>query len=1478
MPDSRQHPPAAPQPQSRHPLPAWGTLFGAKNFAVVGIGASAGGLDAYRKFLRALPADTGMAFILVQHLDPTHESMMVDLLADHTTMAVRQVTDGMPIAPDHVYVIPPGTYLSIGDYALHLSRPPARHGTRLPFDFLLQSLAENCAARAIAVILSGTGADGSVGLKAIKEHGGLVVAQDPGEASFGGMPQSAIMTGGVDLVLPVAEIPPRLVEYGQRIAGANAHDAEVLPDETAQDCFLKIIDLLRTKTNYDFTLYKQGTLQRRVERRMAMAAVDINDMDRYLDMLRGDSNELDLLAKDLLINVTSFFRDPKVFDLLAERIVPDLVRGHPPEHPLRIWIVGCSTGEETYSLAMLFREGIAAAKRNIKLQVFASDVDPDAVAAAREGLYPESIEADVSAERLARFFSKDDHGYRVSPELRATVVFTVQDVLVDPPFSRLDLVSCRNLLIYLRPEAQAKVLSVFHYALRDGGILLLGSAETVGNSDGQFATIAKPERLYRHIGRSRPGEISFLMSTGEAARARLLSGQAQSPSRQTTAADFCRRLLMENYAPAAVLINRKHECLYSLGPTDRYLRLAPGQATNNVLAMAREGLRTKLTSAIQQAIQQNARVVVTGGRVKQNGGTVSFSIEVQPAPRDGEELLLVCFVETPKGQQGTGGAVTPRDAPRVAELEQELEATRTELQGAIRDLEISVEEHRAANDEALSINEEYQSTNEELLTSKEELQSLNEELTALNSQLQETLERQRTTSNDLQNVLYSTDVATLFLDSNLNIRFFTPATKSLFSLIPGDVGRPLASFTSLAPDGALLTDARTVLQTLEPIEREIQAQSGAWYTRRILPYRTQDNGAEGVVITFADVTARRGTADALEAAKQEAERASVAKSRFLAAASHDLRQPMQTLALLQGLLEKTVEGERAQKLVARLDRTLSAMTGMLDTLLDVNQIDAGVVHAEVASFPINDLLERLRDEFAYYAQANGLALRMVPCSLLVDSDPHLLEQMLRNLLSNALKYTKQGRVLLGCRRREGIVSIEVWDTGIGIPETELQAIFDEYHQLDNAARERSRGLGLGLSIAQRLAELLDHRIRVRSRPGKGSVFAIEVARSPDGTTRRIEHIRSGTQDGMVGSVRRTGVILIVEDDPDVCGLLEILLKEDGHHVATAPDGPTALEWMARGTVRPDLIVADYNLPNGMDGIEVAAKLREKSHQEIPVIILTADISIAALRSISAYDCVQLNKPVKPAELRQAIDSLLPTLPQAVHAPHPAGPAGAAEPPVIFIVDDDANVREAFRSVLEEEDLSVEDYASGEAFLEAYRPGREGCLLIDAYLPGLSGLELLQRLHDAGDRLTSIMITGNSDVTIAVKAMRAGASDFIEKPVSRRELLASIERALEQSRDSSILATRRESARTVVAGLTPRQQQIMEMVLAGHPSKNIAADLGISQRTVENHRAAIMTRTGAPSLPALARLAVAAAWNGADESAAQDGLSAKPHGG
>jgi two-component system, chemotaxis family, CheB/CheR fusion protein len=516
----------------RRSSPGRGSPLGHANFSVVGLGASAGGLDAFRRLLAVLPAGTGMAFILIQHLDPTHASMMVDLLAGHTPLKVQQAADGMPLEREHVYLIPPGAYLSIRGGALRLSEPRERHGARLPFDFFLRSLAEELGERAICVILSGTGGDGSLGLKAVKEKGGLVIVQDPDEAEYDGMPRTAIMTGAVDLVLPVANVPEILAEYGRQMVRNGERKGGAL-DDHPPDRLAEIIDLLRTKTSHDFALYKPGTLLRRIERRMALAAVP--DIGRYLDVVRQDSGELEFLAKDLLINVTSFFRDPKAFEVLAEEVIPDLVRRHPSDRSLRIWVAGCSTGEETYSLAMLFFEEMAAAKRNIKLQVFASDVDENAVAVAREGRYPESIAADVSPVRLARFFTQEEHGYRVAPELRAVVVFTAQDVLADPPFSRLDLISCRNLLIYLRPAAQEKVLLLFHFALRDGGFLVLGSSETVGSLDDRFEPISKTQRIYRQIGHSRPGEVDFPIGRGGGARA-LWPGRATAAAR-----DLCAR-------------------------------------------------------------------------------------------------------------------------------------------------------------------------------------------------------------------------------------------------------------------------------------------------------------------------------------------------------------------------------------------------------------------------------------------------------------------------------------------------------------------------------------------------------------------------------------------------------------------------------------------------------------------------------------------------------------------------------------------------------------------------------------------------------------------------------------------------------------------------------------------------------------------------------------------------------------------------
>src|SRR5580692_9095160 len=1582
MTGQRPHQAKAARPWSgRRSSPGRSSALGHDNFPVVGLGASAGGLDAFRRLLGALPAGTGMAFILIQHLDPTHASMMVDLLAGHTQMKVQQAADGMPLEREHVYLIPPGSYLSIRDGALRLSEPLERHGARLPFDFFLRSLAEELGERAICVILSGTGGDGSLGLKAVKEKGGLVIAQDPAEAEYDGMPRSAILTGIVDLVLPVGKISKALANYGRQRVLNGARKSPV-PDDHPLDLLAEIVDLLRTKTSHDFSLYKPGTLLRRIERRMALAGAD--DSGGYLDRLRQDPGELELLAKDLLINVTSFFRDSSAFEYLVNEVIPDLVHRHSLDRPLRVWVAGCSTGEETYSLAMLFLEEIAAAKRNIKLQVFASDVDEEAVALAREGRYSESIAADVSPARLARFFTQEDHSYRVMPELRGTVVFTTQDVLADPPFSRLDLISCRNLLIYLRPEAQEKVLLLFHFALREGGVLMLGGSETVGRLDDRFEPISKAQRIYRQIGHSRPGEVDFPIGPGGAART-LWPGRTSAASAQgISARDLTQRVLLETYAPASVLINRKHECLYYSGPADRYLRVAAGEPSRDLLAMAREGLRSKLRAAIQQASRERTPTIATRAHASDGGNGVAVRIEVHPVQSAGEELLLVSFFDEPGREPRSDRSVEPPgDLSRTAELEGELDATRKELQSAIHELEIANEEQRAINQEAMSANEEFQSTNEELMTSREELQSLNEELTALNSQLQETLERQRSTSNDLQNILDSSGVATLFLDGDLNIRFFTPAAKSLFRVIATDIGRPLADLARRINDPPLLADAGAVLAGHVPPNREVEADNGAWYTRRILPYRTQETEVAGVVITFADIserktaeraieaarsysdsiintirqplvvldedlnvisasrafystfsvepeqtvgrqldaidegrldiaalrvfldrlrngegviedheidvelpsrgmrsllvsaleirdeplatrkillalediTERKYAAQALEAAKQQAEQANLGKSRFLAAASHDLRQPLQTISLLHELLAKKVKDETTLSLVGRLDETVSTMSSMLDTLLDINQLEAGIVRREMVDFPINAVLEHLRTQFGFHAAAHGLGWRVVPSSLSVRSDPRLLEQMIRNLLSNAVKYTNKGKILLGCRRRGDKLRIEVWDTGIGIPEEELTAIFGEFHQLDNLARERSKGLGLGLAIVERLADLLGHAVDVRSRPGKGSVFAVEVPLGEDvSPSPRLD--RGEVRE----SAHQRGAILVVEDDRSVREMLALLLEEEGHRTTTAEDGRKALELAARRAIRPDLVIVDYNLPKGLNGLQVVAGLRQTLNYEVPAVILTGDISTDTLREIAHGGHLHLNKPVKAKELTDLIQShLAESRLSAPASTRKLGEAGGDGPraPIMVVVDDDGAVREAMRDLLQEDGRTVEIYASSEAFLAAYRPGREGCLLVDAQMPGMGGLALLQRLHNEGTRLPAIMITGQGDVPMAVEAMKAGAADFIEKSIGRGELFASIERALEHTRDSAKSAVRQAAAATRFAALTGRQREIMELVLAGHPSKNIAADLGISQRTVENHRAAVMKKTGSHTLSALIRLALAA---------------------
>lgn len=1544
-------------------------------FGVVGIGASAGGLDAIGRLLDDMPVDTGMAFVLIQHMDPLRESMMAGLLAVRTRMPVAQADAGMNVEPDHVYICPPGFFLSLSGGSFRLTPPEISRGVRLPIDFFFQSLAAGYGGDAIAVILSGHGEDGSAGLKAVAAGGGLIIVQEPKEAASRAMPNGAIATGLADHVLPVAKI-------AKLIGNRRTHGENLVGDEVVTGNVKAIIDLLGSDTAHGFSDYKAGTLRRRIERRMTTSGT--SDAVAYLARLHEDRDELEALASDMFINVTGFFRDPDAFRRISDEILPDLMSDKSMPKALRIWSAGCSTGEEAYSLAILCLEAMARSGNHCKLQVFASDIDAAAVRTAREGLYPASIAAEVSTERLHRFFVAEDGGFRVSHELRGVVVFTVHDLLADPPFLQMDLIACRNLMIYLRGDAQRAVLLQLDFALNDGGILLLGSSETVGLLVDRFKTIDAKHRLYRHTGAIRAAALAL---SGLAAKRggisqRAAHGRPLMPGLGDTAQTF----ILETLAPAAVVINDKRQVLYASGPTDRFLRLPAGDADADVLAMARHGLRSVMRTAITMAIAKRRFVSNTVSFTIQ-GRVTTLNVSVRPMAYDGADLYLLGFTEESGRTDAPFGANAPAPSSSAETQlleagQREAEANRRDLDAALRDIDVLEGERESATKEAMSVAEEYQATNEELVTSREELQSLNEELTVLNSQLQGSLELQRGLANDLQNILHSADLATLFLDEQLRIRFFTPESRSIVCVKDGDVGRPLADLTLLVNDPELLRDAAAVLATGNTIELEIEDRLGRCYMRRVLPYASNGTADRGVVLTFSDITGltaatraaqeARAYADAvidttplpmvvldkvmravsanrafyrtyapgadaghdhfeppherlsqlpilrmlleklktievpvenhelvldgsalgprtlflsanrihdgpmgnekilvliddvtermrvkaaLRTAKADAERANAEKSRFLSAASHDLRQPLQTLSLLHGLLVKTATEPPTRKLVDHLDETLVTMSDILDSLLDINQLEVGTVRARQVDLAIDDVLKHLGNEFSIPAAAGGLTLKVLGSHYRVHSDPRLLGQMLRNLLSNALKYTQRGGVLVGCRHAGQYVRIEVWDTGPGIPESDFGIIFEEFQQLGNPARERTKGQGLGLAIVQRLGVLLDHPVNVRSRTGKGSVFSVTVPLS--------EKEERGEERGQIGRIIRSSAlqttdhattVLIVEDDMPVRNLLRMLLEGDGLKVVAARDGPEAIDFVRTGAIKPAVIITDLNLPNGINGLELISELRVVLQHSIPAIILTGDVAKTTMRAITDRGAVHLAKPVTADALLEVVHSLRAEAVKetlTLTPPRQSHPA-SGEPPTVFVVDDDPGICLAMQEFLSGQNFRVATFSSGTAFLDHYRPGEPGCLLVDARMPDMNGFDLIKAFRARGHTLRAIMMTGYGDVSTAVAAMKAGAEDFIEKPIGNGELLACIGRAVTVDQFDTKHTIANEAALRIVASLTVRQRAVLNLVLAGHPSKVIAFDLGISQRTVENHRAAIMRKTATRSIPMLIR--------------------------
>lgn len=840
-------------------------------FLIVGMGASAGGLEAFKEFFANMPQDPGMAFVLVQHLDPTHKSLMVDLLKKHTEMPVSEVKDRTAVKPNHIYIIPPNKDMAIYNGSLRLMTPIAARGFRKPIDYFFRSLAQDQTERAVGIILSGTGTEGTLSLKDIKGHGGLSIVQDPETAKYDGMPRSAVAAGAEDFVLPIKEMPKMLLKYGKnRKLKPEEKQTKI---EAANDLLDKVFILLRNETGCNFGDYKSSTVIRRIDKRMALNQID--KLENYLKYLQKNRDEVIKLFRELLIGVTSFFRDKEAYDALQKSIIPEILNKKMDGDTIRIWVPGCSTGEEAYSLVILFDEAIRKQSKKLKVQLFATDLDGNAINLARQGVYPETIATDVNEERLSRYFQSYSTTFRIKKEIRDQIIFAEHNLVKDPPFSKQDLISCRNLLIYLNLAAQKRVFTIFDYALKPGGILFLGSSESLGEFANHFDIIDRKHKIFRHkniVLAKMPniGELFREPTNIKTENPSLLKIQAKE-----NLAGITERLLLANYAPACAIINNEGDAIYFSGNTGKYLQPSPGEAKLNVIDMAREGLKTDLRTLILKTGKSKKTEVRKGITVKTNGSFQTIDLRIRPLKPSGviEGFFMVTFedVQKVKNIPSKVKQTTAEETSELHALEQELTATKEYLRSTIEELEVSNEELKSSNEELQSSNEELQSTNEELETSKEELQSVNEEIVTVNTELTSKIDELAQAYDDMNNLLSSTEIGTIFLDSDLKIKRFTPPMTKIINLIESDVGRPVEHLSSNLIFDGFVKEVKKVLNKLRPFNTSVKSSDGTWYKMQIMPYRTSENVIEGVVITFVDITHEKQLAEELKEAKENYE-------------------------------------------------------------------------------------------------------------------------------------------------------------------------------------------------------------------------------------------------------------------------------------------------------------------------------------------------------------------------------------------------------------------------------------------------------------------------------------------------------------------------------------------------------------------------------------------------------------------------------
>jgi two-component system CheB/CheR fusion protein len=1353
------------------------------DFGVVGIGASAGGLQAIKLFFENMPQDNGMAFVIILHLSPDHESSADKIIQESTQMPVLQVTEKVAIERNHVYVISPAHRLSMNDGYLEVSPSDPRLGRTCAIDLFFRDLADVHRERAFCLVLSGTGSDGAVGLSRIKEQGGVTLAQAPEDAEFDGMPQAAIDTQMVDLVLPVVEMPQKLLELWRNakaisLPTANDPDLQTIAsvaerDAVAAEQLLRdVLIQLRAGTGHDFKHYKRATVLRRIERRMQVTAQP--DLAAYYRYLVSSPEETKALLADMLIGVTNFFRDREAFEALERDVVPQLVSAaisaHPEKEEIRIWSAGCSTGEEVYSLAMLVNDQMQLDTSQASLQLFATDIDERAISIGRSGLYPQAIITDVPPTRLRHYFAKENQHYRIRKELREKVLFAKHSLLSDPPFSHMDLIVCRNLLIYLDREVQREILQMFHFALRPGGFLFLGTSESADACHDLFAPVDKRNRIFRAKTGTGSSRRAPTMPRGGYVRTDITrQPPTHQKPRKLSFADIHQRAL-ENSAPPSMIVDANADILHMSDSAGRFLRHVGGELSRNLLTLILPELRLEVRTTLFQAQQGSQMVKSRTVAIKREDRSYRVDLAAHPY-RDEEsesECVLLMFEEVEVDpSEVSNSTVLQTENQVLSNLERELQRTKLQLQDTIEQSEVSSEELKASNEEMQAINEELRSATEELETSKEELQSINEELLTVNFELKTKVEETDKINDYLTNLIASTDIATVFVDSSMRIKWFTPRATDIFSMLPVDTGRSLLDITHRLDYEDLAGDAALVFESLNMIEREVSSTDNRWYIARLLPYRSSADHIDGTVLTFIDITKRHAAEEELRLGEErmrlvaestrdyaiitldelgiittwnkgaelifgykkfeaegayydfifseedraagvpetelstvringrnederwhlrkdgsrffcsgevtllrgdnlqgyvkiardltghkrlheeqnqqlaETQSSSHLKDEFFAVMSHELKHPLNLIQLNAELLRRLPlikSTAPAEKAVNTICDAVSSQARIIDDLLDVARVRTGKLRLKRS---VVDLNRMLRDVYQVVTNAHpGVDVTLqLPEALVIDADPTRVEQIIWNLVNNALKFTPgSGQIRLIATREAGMARLDVQDSGVGLSTESLDEVFDLFGQAANQhATHHRNGLGIGLSLVRQLTEAHGGSVEVSSPGlGLGCTFTVRLPLSQphDKVT---PSTKPGEQSGRLAGL----TVLLVDDSRDVLDTMKMLLEMEDAQVIAFAEPHRALE--AAQTGQYDLVVSDVGMP-GMNGYELMRALRELPHiKPVPAIALTgygAQSDVEKTRK-SGFDR-HLGKPVSYDALIETIEELRQT--------------------------------------------------------------------------------------------------------------------------------------------------------------------------------------------------------------------------------------------